>query len=727
MTNPGGGGESMTSAAPPATSGHEKGAYPAPERLAAVAELELITGGPFPVLDRLTALVADICDAELAAFTVHDATMAYQVSTNFGAGEVMPNTTCICSLAMDRPGTVVIADARAAGATPFRVVEQPPHLRSFAGVALGVDPGEVIGVLAIGHSEPGRFGEREVRRLQQAAELVSAFLAVRRRTVRAQRAAATTSAERARQVQFEMIFNAIGEGVIVFDAQGVTLEANPTAHAFVDMYDALTGAGRHIRLWPVLYPDGSPMPVPERPLARALHRGEAVRDELVMLPKPSGGYFWLSISAAPVVDAETGHVATVVATFSDVSARHLAETRLAEQNTQLADALAQAEKANRAKTDFMGVMSHELRTPMHAVLGCATLLGKTALDAGQARTLAVLEGAGRQMTALLNDLLDLSSLDADKVRIAREPVSLVRLIEDAAVIWSADVREKGLSLSVMIDPALVAPRDMDAGRLLQVIGNLMSNAIKFTSSGGVTLRAWPEGRSRGARRVAIEIEDTGPGVPQDAIERVFLPFEQADVLLRRRHGGLGLGLYVARRLAHALGGDIMLDSQEGEGARFVVTVDAPLSATAAPQLAGDAPTPETVLDILCVDDNPRNLFVLAALLQSAGHRTTVCESGREALDVMARTRFDVVLLDMVMPDMDGLEVLARMRADPRIDPATPVIACTANILADHMETYRQAGVAGVLPKPIDVRSLLQAVADVAGGRVDAGANAAGRA
>jgi signal transduction histidine kinase len=514
-----------------------------------------------------------------------------------------------------------------------------------------------------------------------------------------------------RQQQFELIFNAIGEGAIVFNGDGVALESNPTAHEFVRMYEQLTGRTGSIRDWPILYADGSPMPVHARPLARALEHGEVARNVIVKLPDPSGDFISLSINASPVPDAATGRIEHVVVTFRDVTMQAAAERRVAEQNARLAETLELAEKANRAKTDFMGVMSHELRTPMNAVLGCAALLGHSQLDPAQARTLGMLRDAGQQMLALLNDLLDLSSLDAGKVRITREPVSLARLIEDAAVIWSADVRAKGLSLSVSIDPALAAPREMDAGRLLQVIGNLMSNAIKFTASGGVMLQARPEGAPGEARRVAIEVQDTGPGVSQDAIERIFLPFEQADVSLRRRHGGLGLGLHVARRLAHALGGDIALESRVGEGARFVVTVDAPLSGLPAEPDHPDAPAPapDVSLDILCVDDNPRNLFVLSALLESMGHRPATCESGQDALDLLAARRFDVVLLDMVMPGLDGLEVLARLQARSGPNRATPVIACTANVLPDHVETYRRAGTAGVLAKPIDVRSLLQAL------------------
>jgi len=386
-----------------------------------------------------------------------------------------------------------------------------------------------------------------------------------------------------------------------------------------------------------------------------------------------------------------------------------------DKNAQLGEALAEAEKASRAKTDFMGVMSHELRTPMHAVTSCAVLLSHSKLDSTQRRTLGVLEDASKQMLAVLNDLLDLSALNADKVRIEREPISLLRLIEDAAAIWAAAVRAKGLSLSVIIDPSLSAPRDADGARLLQVMGNLVANAVKFTQEGSISLRAWPERGPGASQRVAIEVEDTGPGVPPEAAERIFQPFEQVDVSAKRRRGGLGLGLHIARRLALAMGGDVEIKTHIGQGSRFTARIEAPLS-EAVPKSRYPLPATDEemqVRNILCVDDNPRNLYVLGALLRSAGHRTTECDSGAEALDLLAERKFDVVLLDMVMPEMDGLAVLEKLRAGDGPNAGTPVIACTASVLPEQIESYSKAGSAAVLAKPIDLRAMLQTVATVA--------------
>lgn len=447
--------------------------------LAALFELDLLHGGPFPDLDRLMMLAADICNANLAAFTVHDASRAYQVSTSFGARNTMPKEECMCSPVLERNKTLHSADARIdRRLAQARYVVAEPHVRSFIGVPLGAEPGQPIGVLAVGHTEPGRFGPREIGRLEKVAELVSAFLLQRRTTIRATRAAERTEDERRRQNLFEHIFEAIQEGVNVLAPKRGIIEANPACLSIMGMtMEEVQSRTYKDPRWRTIHPDGSVYAPDEYPAIVTLRTGREMQNVRLGVQLPTGETRWLSVNTVPLRNPETDAVEFAVVTMKDVTAEHLAEVRLTAQNARLAEALNEAEKASRAKTDFMGVMSHELRTPMNAVLSCALLLSQSRLDPVQRRTLGVLEDAGRQMLAVLNDLLDLSSINADKVRIERAPVSLLRLIEDAAVIWASEVKAKGLSLSVMIDPALAQPRSIDTARMLQVIGNLMANAI----------------------------------------------------------------------------------------------------------------------------------------------------------------------------------------------------------------------------------------------------------
>lgn len=688
------------------------------DRIAVLRELDLVSNGRFADLDKLVMLALDICSGNLAAFTVHDGDTAHEVSSSFEAPCSMPREECMCWAPLELGATMQVADAAADQRfARARYVVGSPSVRSFIGVPVGAESGCPVGVLAVGHSAPGRFGAQEVARLEKIAELIAAFLSQRRAANRAMHAATRTEAERTRQGQFELMFNAMNEGVNVFDASGRIIGFNPASVEILGLTrDQQFGRSVTDPRWRTTRPDGSAFPPEELPVARTLCSGETVRDVSMAIDLPDDSRRWISITTAPVRDPKSGAIEYVVSVFKDVTAQHDAEAQLTVQNALLGEALGAAEKASRAKSDFIGVMSHELRTPMNALMSCALLLSQSRLDPVQRRTLGVLEDASKQTLAVLNDLLDLPALSADKVRIVSEPVSLLRLIEDAAVIWAADVRAKGLSLSVIIDPALSAPRSADSARVLQIIGNPFANAVKFTEEGVISLQAWPERGPGGAQCVVIEVEDTGPGVPAEAVARIFQPFEQVDVSAKRRHGGLGLGLYIARRLAIAMGGDVELETESSRGSRFTVRIEAPLTQgkEQAAEALSDSNLPvDAVRNILCVDDNPRNLFVLGAMLRAAGHRTTEYASRIEALDLMSREKFDVVLLDMVMPEMDGLDVLARLRAGGGPNAATPVIACTANVLPAHLDSYRKAGTAGVLAKPIDARAMLRAVAGAA--------------
>lgn len=686
------------------------------ERLASLFELDLLETRHFPELDRLTALAADVCNAEISVITLHTSDEGIQISSNLGEVPhgTVPRADTYCTHILLKPRTLVITDA--ANDPAFRnnrFFIETPHARSYVGVPIAAEDGLPIGVMCVVHKDANRFSAAEIARLEKIGELVNAFLETRLATLRAERAARKTAEERRLQNIHEAIVEAIQEGVNVHTPNGDVVEMNAAGARILGLsHEQIRNRAFFDPRWKTFKPDGSPFLADEYPVAITLRTGVSLQNVPMGIGLPSGEIRWITINTAPLRHPETQAVEYAVVTMKDVTEQRAAEMQLIEQHKQLAAALSEAEKASRAKSDFMGVMSHELRTPMNAILSCALLLSQSRLDPVQKRTLGVLDDAGRQMLAVLNDLLDLSSLNAGKVRIEREPVSVLRLIQDAAVIWASDVREKGLSLSVMIDPKLAAPRNADSARLLQIIGNLMANAIKFTSKGGVTLRAWPETGKGGVGYVVIDIEDTGPGVPAEAVERIFSAFEQADTSTKRRHGGLGLGLHVARRLAHAMGGEIELKTEAGEGSRFTLRVEAPLSQTENAAAASDAASDEDVStrEVLCVDDNERNLFVISAMLRAAGHNATTCSSGAEALEILARRKFDVVMLDMVMPEMDGLETLAKLRTGGGANVGTPVIACTANVLPDQVEAYRKAGMADVLAKPIDPRAVLQAVA-----------------
>jgi two-component system, sensor histidine kinase len=327
--------------------------------------------------------------------------------------------------------------------------------------------------------------------------------------------------------------------------------------------------------------------------------------------------------------------------------------------------------------------------------------------------LGVVKESGRQMLVLLSDLLEMAAIENDQLRVRPTPSCIEEVVADIAMIWEKQAHARGLTLAWSCTPAAAALRAFDADRVRQVLGNLLSNAHKFTTRGGIEIHADVVDADGGEDLLRISVRDTGEGVAEADQERVFEPFEQADLSTRRRQGGMGVGLHVARKLARAMGGDLALESERGAGSVFILCVPAP---KARPEPVLRPPTElasHGTHSILCVDDNPRNLLVVTRLLEAAGHEVTACESGRAALDIVAKRPFDLVLLDMVMPEMDGLDVIAQLRAMPGPNQGTPVVACTANVLPEQIRSYLAAGVESVVGKPIEVRGLLEAVSAAA--------------
>jgi CheY-like chemotaxis protein len=321
----------------------------------------------------------------------------------------------------------------------------------------------------------------------------------------------------------------------------------------------------------------------------------------------------------------------------------------------------------------------------------------------------LIEDAGRGLLAIVNDMLDVSRIEAGKLEISPAPTDLAAVVARAADVWRPQATHKGLSLKVDLSEALEVTVMIDAGRVRQIIGNLMSNAIKFTDQGEITARLSIHELRDGRFETLVSIVDTGPGVAEPIAERIFAAFEQGPDKASR--GGAGLGLYISRRLARLMGGDLTLEPTHGGGAHFrlsLIVDRAPGRAQAA------APEQEPVWAgkrALCVDDNEKNRRIVELLLGKFGIEVTGCASGPEAIDLCALVAFDLILMDIVMPDMDGIETLRRLRADPScLNQTTPAIALTAKISPDDVASYAAAGFDGVAGKPIIVRDLSQAIA-----------------
>ena len=397
------------------------------------------------------------------------------------------------------------------------------------------------------------------------------------------------------------------------------------------------------------------------------------------------------------------------------------------QELALIEAKRQAEAATVAKSAFLASMSHEIRTPLNGILGMAQVLRTDALTDDQRHKVNVVFDSGHTLMSLLNDVLDISKIEAGKLEIARVDGELDETVERVRQLFEARSAERGLAMTLEIADNLPPRMFYDPVRLRQCVSNLLSNAIKFTERGRIAIRISAVERVSGDWMVKISVSDTGIGMDPETVSRLFTTFTQADASISRRFGGTGLGLAITRQLARLMGGDVSVESRPGEGSTFHFTfiaescVDAPCieAETKAAELAviEESATDRALgAKVLLVDDNPVNRQVVKLFM--ANFRATFVEAvnGQDALDKLAIERFDIVLLDVHMPVMDGKEAIKRIRASVEPWRTVPVIALTADAMSGDRERYLGLGMDDYVSKPIDSRELAQKVLKLIGGR-----------
>ena len=374
----------------------------------------------------------------------------------------------------------------------------------------------------------------------------------------------------------------------------------------------------------------------------------------------------------------------------------------------------QARRANRAKSNFLATMSHEIRTPMNGVLGMAQLLKRDEIDPSQGERLDVLIESGEYLLSILNDILDVSKIDAGRLEINPAPEDPRLFLDRLIGFWGARADEKGVRLDLHVADSVPTCVLVDALRLRQVLFNLVGNALKFTEAGSVKVTAEAVPNGEGAILLHLAVKDTGAGIAAEDLPLLFERFSQVDESEVRRFGGTGLGLAIAKQLTELMGGRIWVESEIGKGSTFRIKLplalaETPAASEQAPPLPLESLTPAG-LSILAVDDNSTNLLVLDQLLSSLGHQVSRATGGREALETLGAAAFDLVLLDIQMPEMTGIEVLERLRATEGPNQSAPVVALTADVTSGGRDRYLALGFTEHASKPIQVQDLMEAMA-----------------
>ncbi|OGN43705.1 MAG: hybrid sensor histidine kinase/response regulator [Caulobacterales bacterium RIFCSPHIGHO2_01_FULL_70_19] len=378
-----------------------------------------------------------------------------------------------------------------------------------------------------------------------------------------------------------------------------------------------------------------------------------------------------------------------------------------------------ANAASDAKSNFLGVISHELRTPMNGVLGAAQLLNATRLEPAQREYLSIIRNSGDNLLSLLNDILDMTKIEAGKMTFEVVDVNVADLHKRVTGPFQAQAEAKGLTFTTRFEGEIPAVVRGDPLRVCQVIHNLLSNAVKFTDTGEILYTVRSERLDERRVRFEFAVKDSGAGIAPEDLERLFQPFTQVDASSTRRFGGTGLGLTISRRMANIMNGDITVESTLGEGSTFVFSVEAAVVEWArqeeAQPIVAEVEGGQS-LSVLVVEDHPVNRMILEAWMGSAGHTSATAENGQIAIEAAGEQRFDLIVMDVNMPVMDGLTATRAIRAGGGPNADTPIVVLSASARTEDHEAGLEAGADAYLNKPIDFAALAQVMNRVGAGR-----------
>jgi len=514
-------------------------------------------------------------------------------------------------------------------------------------------------------------------------------------------------------------YDTLTEGLLVVDRQGSIVLANKSTSLMLGVPETRL-VGRSPSEFGWSRAGEGALAREALPWELTLGSKQAQRDVHLNVDASDGKHYSLRANCSPILD-DRGGLQAMVISFQDV-------TELELRGTALREAKDQADAANQAKSQFLANMSHEIRTPMNAILGFTEVLRRGGLrngaDAG--KHLDIIHSSGRHLLNLINDILDLSKVEAGRLEAERVATAPHQVAREVVQTLAERAQDKGLALELLLPQALPASIEGDPARLRQILTNLIGNAIKFTEQGAVKVLLRLEDHGE-RNRYCIDVQDSGIGIAADKLDSVFEPFVQAESSTTRRFGGTGLGLTISRGFARAMGGDITASSMVGHGTTFTVWLDAgeagaaalvePSELNAASQAAA---VPSAGVQwhfppahVLVVDDGSENRQLVRVLLEEVGLQVSEAENGQVALDRIGAERFDLVLMDMQMPVMDGQTATRRMRDQGF---SLPVVALTANAMKGFESELDAAGFSGYLTKPIDVDALLQDLASRLGGQ-----------
>ncbi|MGR3179280.1 MAG: ATP-binding protein, partial [Candidatus Anammoxibacter sp.] len=531
---------------------------------------------------------------------------------------------------------------------------------------------------------------------------------------------------RASEAKVKAIVDTVINGIITIDANGAVASFNPAAEKLFG-YKADEVLGKNIKML---------MPEPfhanhDNYLSKYLLTGQkkviGIGREVVGMRKDKTVFpVYLAVNEMKI-EKERMFVGLII----DITEQKRAEEELMKANKNANILANAAEQASKSKSEFLARMSHEIRTPMNAILGMAELLQETELTVDQKKYIDVFSGAGKTLLLLINDILDLSKIEAGQIELEKIDFDLIKLLNQTVAIMEANAKTKGIELVVETKKDVPAFLKGDPTRLQQVIINLIGNALKFTEKGSVSLSV-KNVNNEEPGTLLFAVKDTGVGIPKDKQETIFESFSQADSSVTRKHGGTGLGLAISKKIVEIMGGEICIESEPGKGSVFYFTCKFDVrdkidhstgkdkvskklpkdGKEAAPDMVKNLPE----LKILMVEDNSDNRLLALAFLKKTPFKIDIAENGKIAVDKFKANAYDILLMDMQMPVMDGYTATSEIREWEKAQNLkhTPIVALTAHALKSEEQKSLDAGCDGHITKPINKKVLIKTICEHTG-------------
>ncbi len=691
-------------------------------RLEALNDYELIDTPPEADFDDLVQLASQICGTPMALISLIDDSRQWfkaKVGTEI---ESTPREIAFCRYTIQYDNVLVVPDTK----RDVRFVDNPmvtgsPGIRFYAGAPLITPSKQRIGTLCVIDHRTRELSQDQQHSLAALSRQVITQMELRR-TVRRlsnsiiERDSAIHQSRQsndkllAQNTHHSSIMAALSEGIVVQTLERGIESFNPSACRILGLTgNQLTGLDSLDPRWAAIHEDGSPFPGDTHPAMVTLRTGRPCTDVIMGLRIPDSGLRWVSINTRLMPQPEGVSARKAVVSFHEV-------TELLRVQHELASARDLADAANRFKSQFLANMSHEIRTPMTAILGFADVLREPTLTArDKDDCIETILRNGAHLITIIDDILDLSKLEARKMTIEKVAVEPAKIVDEVASLMRMRASERGLGFAVSYGHSIPAVVQTDPTRLRQILINLVGNAIKFTPAGGIKVEvSMSEGRT-GRGRLQFAVIDTGVGMTEEQVARLFEPFSQADPSTTRVFGGTGLGLAICRGLAEQMGGEIRVQSDPGRGSQFTLSIDPWLAAS---ETESDVTPPGDPLPnagpfslrarILLAEDGVDNQRLISHFLRHAGAEVVVTENGKVAVETALAGRFDLILMDLQMPVMDGRTATTTLRA---AGWTGPIVALTAHAFIEERQACLAAGFSGFLAKPINRELLIREVQD----------------